>query len=73
MLKSYRDFVATKASGYRKDEAYIRSESWKEFEDEFSDVKDDLLREYIVKSYIYRIINRHQQKTAIAKEINLCL
>ena len=73
VLKSYRDFAVTKASGYRKDEAYIRSESWKDFEDEFSDVKDDLLREYIVKSYIYRIINRHQQKTAIAKEINLCL
>lgn len=73
VLNSYRDFTVTKASGYRKDEAYIRSESWKEFEDEFSDVKDDLLREYIVKSYIYRIINRHQQKTVIAKEINLCL
>ena len=71
VLTAYRDFKAPKNT--KKDEAFIRSDSWKDFISEFADVKDDLLREYIIKSYMYRIINRHRQKSLIAKEINLCL
>ena len=71
VLKAYRDFIAPKNA--KRDEAFIRSDSWKDFINEFADIKDDLLREYVIKSYMYRIINRHQQKRLIAKEINLCL
>ena len=61
VLTAYRDFKAPKNT--KKDEAFIRSDSWKDFISEFADVKDDLLREYIIKSYMYRIINRHRQKS----------
>lgn len=70
VIRAYEEFKKT-ARGIKADEAFICSDEWKKFSYEFEDISDTLLREYITKCYIYRIIRRNRDFANIKKGVNL--
>lgn len=72
VLQDYESFKKT-IRGKRADEAFIESDEWKKYSSEFEDVHDMLLREYITKCYLFKIINRNVELYNISKGVKLCL
>lgn len=73
VLHDYEDFKKTVTPGSEKaDRLFIKSDSWKKYISEFEDVSDDLMREYIIKCYLYKIINRNKRLVKITKGVGLC-
>ena len=73
VLHDYEDFKKTLAPGSEKaDRLFIKSDSWKKYVSEFEDVSDDLMREYIIKCYLYKIIKRNKRLVEITKGVGLC-
>ena len=73
VLHDYEDFKKTVTPGNEKaDRLFIKSDSWKKYVSEFEDVSDDLMREYIIKCYLYKIINRNKRLVKITKGVGLC-
>jgi len=71
VMQGYENFKKTVRSG-RTDEAFIGSDEWQKYSYEFHDVEDELLREYITKCYMYKIINRNIELQKISKGVGLC-
>lgn len=73
VLHDYEDFKKTLATGSEKaDRLFIKSDTWKKYVYEFEDVSDESMREYIIKCYLYKIINRNKRLVKITKGVGLC-
>ena len=73
VLHDYEDFKKIVTPGSEKaDRLFIKSDSWKKYVSEFEDVSDDLMREYIIKCYLYKIIKRNKRLVKITKGVGLC-
>lgn len=73
VLHDYEDFKKTLAPGSEKaDRLFIKSDKWKKYVYEFEDVSDESMREYIIKCYLYKIINRNKRLVKITKGVGLC-
>ena len=73
VMQGYEKFKKTVPRGQRTDEAFIASDEWQKYSDEFDDVRDGLLKEYITKCYMFKIINRNNELNSIAKGVGLCI
>lgn len=72
VITDYEKFKSTVPRGVRTDEAFIGSDVWKKYIPEFEDIKDPLLQEFVVKCYMYKMINKNRQFLKIKNGVNLC-
>lgn len=73
VLHDYEDFKKSLTPGSEKtNKLFIKSDMWKKYVSEFEDVSDNLMREYIIKCYLYKIINRNKRLIKITKGVGLC-
>ena len=72
VLSNYEKFKSTVQHGQYADIAYIKSDEWKQFANEFSDIEYESLREYVTKSYMIKFVRRNREFLKIQKGVNLC-
>lgn len=71
VLQRYEGFKKLVPKGEMADEAFIKSDEWKSFSMEFADIKSNILREYVTKCYMYKMINKNRDFLNISNGVNL--
>ncbi len=72
VIQDYERFKPTVPAGQKADDAFIKSDYWKTVSSEFDDITDLLLKEYVTKCYIYKMINKNSIFLKIKKGVNIC-
>ena len=72
VLSNYEKFKSTVQHGQHADIAYIKSDEWQQFSNEFNDIEYEPLREYVTKSYMLKFVRRNREFLKIQKGVNLC-
>ncbi|MCI8596586.1 MAG: hypothetical protein HFE35_07235 [Clostridia bacterium] len=72
VIQDYEKFKHTVPAGQKADEAFIKSDYWQTVCSEFDDIEQPLLKEYVTKCYVYKMINRNSTFLRIKKGVNIC-
>lgn len=73
VLRAYENYKRTWSANDGKtsvEKSFIKEE-YKQFWEEYMDIEDDELREYILKTNIYKIIINNRKVSKISKEVNI--
>lgn len=73
VMQSYEEFKKTVSVGNRSDLEFISCDEWKKYIYEFEDIDDAILQEFIIKCYMYKIVNKNKVLQKIYKGVNICI